>query len=282
MTNRIKRYQSLTAFAFIALSGSGLNAAPCLLNNADSVGNPAFGATVGTFVGLGITPGDGTGGTTCIENSLWSNPTGFGLGSYVKGADGQGQGINNAVLGSYGGFGGTAAQAANALDFAWVQDVGNQGTFNGAIGGSPSGGIIWDLGGQANQAVVFVFVDHGPVPGEVLENTVWLSNDPNAADGGWTQATLTHVYGDGFSADPNISDGFVAVYRLGAGQTFRYASVSWGGPGAILRDGDNEIDAVGGLTEGGTGVGEVPEPATAATFAGGALLLALAKFRRRR
>jgi hypothetical protein len=63
---------------------------------------------------------------------------------------------------------------------------------------------------------VFVFVDHGPVPGEVLENTAWLSNDPNAADNAWTQAQLIHVFGGGFSPDPNIADGFVALYQLPA------------------------------------------------------------------
>lgn len=107
---------------------------------------------------------------------------------------------------------------------------------------------------------MFVFVDHGPVPGEVLENTAWLSNDPNAGDGGWTQASLVHVYGAGWSPDPNVADGFVAVYQLPNAQTFRYVSVTWGGPGAVVRDGDNEIDAVGGLTFEGGGVGTVPEP----------------------
>ena len=154
-------------------------------------------------------------------------------------------------------------------------------TINGAVGGSPSNGIIWDLGGPANQAAVFVFVDHGPVPGEVLENTAWLSNDPDAADGGWTQANLAHVYGGGWSADPNIADGFVAVYKLPLDATFQYVSVSWGGPGAIVRDGDNEIDAVGGLTAQGGCVGcnAVPEPASLLLL--GAGLVGLAAWRRR-
>ena len=240
----------------LALLGSSAYAA-CLTNNSDAVGNPIFGATVGTFVGLGINPN-----VTCIENSLWSDPSNFALGSYIKGADGFGKGVDNTVLGSYDGSGSAAANA-NARDHAWVQDVGNQVNFGGGnIGGAPSHGIVWDLGGQANQAAIFVFVDHGPVPGEVLENTVWLSNDPNAADGGWTQASLAHVYGAGWSPDPIVSDGFVAVYQLAGGATFRYVSVTWGGPGAIVQDGDNEIDAVGGLTEAGTGVGSVPEPSS--------------------
>ncbi len=250
------------------------SAAACLTNPGDAVGNAVFGANVGTFIGLGIDPN-----VTCIENGLWTNPANFVLGNYVGGAEGFGTGVDNTVLGSYNGVGSAAANA-NALDFAWVQDTGNTGTFGGAVGGAPSKGIIWDLGGQANQLAVFVFVDHGPVPGEVLENTAWLSNDPNAVDGLWIQANLTHVYGGGWSPDPNISDGFVAVYQLSGGATFRYASVTWGGPGAITRDGDNEIDAVGGLTIEGTGVGTVPEPATFGLLGLG--VIAMAGLRRRK
>jgi len=92
-------------------------------------------------------------------------------------------------------------------------------------------------------------------------------NDPNAAEGGWTQAFLTHVYLQGWSPNPNVADGFAAVYKLPTNDTFRYVSVSWGGPGAIQRDGDDEIDAVGGLNVAGGGVGgggggAIPEPST--------------------
>jgi hypothetical protein len=235
------------ALAAGAISLTGTAAfAQCLTNPGDVVGNPVFGATVGTFIGLGVNPA-----VTCIENGLWTDPANFGLGTYVKGGEVPGHGVNNTVLGSYVlDPASEIANDANGLDFKWVQDNGNTINFGGGItGGRPSEGIVWNLGGQANQAAVFVFVDHGPVPGEVLENTVWLSNDPNAGDAGWTQASLAHVYGAGWSPDPNISDGFVAVYQLAGGQTFQYVSVTHGGPGAVLRDGDNEIDAVGGLTD---------------------------------
>jgi len=248
-------------------------AAPCLTNGTDAVGAPVFAATVNTFVGLGINPN-----TTCIENGLWTDPSGFNLGSYVKGASANGAGIDNSVLGSYGSYGGSLAQAANGRDHAWVQNTAPNANPGGAVGSAPSQGIVWDLGGQANQLAVFVFVDHGPVPGEVLENTVWLSNDANAADADWTQATLAHVYGDGWVTGSVVSDGFVAVYQLANQATFRFASVTWGGPGAIVRDGDNEIDAVGGLNVRGGGLQSVPEPTSLALVG---LALAAACLRRR-
>ncbi|HEX9285028.1 MAG TPA: PEP-CTERM sorting domain-containing protein, partial [Nitrospirales bacterium] len=154
---------------------------------------------------------------------------------------------------------------ANARDFFWVQDTSPN--ILPSVGSGPSQGLIWNLGGPANQAAVFVEVDHGPIPNETLESTVWLSNDPNATDAGWTQALLDHVYMQGWSPNPNIADGFVGVYKLPGGATFQFVSVTWGGPSALQHDGDNEIDAVGGLNVAGGCVtcpvdGAVPEPAT--------------------
>ena len=281
MRHMLAKAASAAVFA-AGVSGSAL-AAPCLTNPADVVGNPIFGATVQTFIDLGINPN-----TTCIESGLWTDPAGFVFGTQVGGVNGQGFGYDPTSLGAYNGAT-TVVGNGNARDFYWVQDTGGS-TFGGVLGNAPSQGLIWSLGGQANQVAVFVFVDHGPVPGEVLENTAWLSNDPNAADNAWTQAQLVHVFGGGFSPDPNIADGFVAVYQLPGGQTFSHVSVTWGGPGAVLRDGDNEIDAVGGLTVAGCGVNDtrpecrtptVPEPSGLALLGLGLLGLAVARLRKR-
>jgi len=246
-----------------------VQAAPCLASGDPTV---VQGASVATFESLGVNPA-----VTCIENSLWTDPAGFTLGSFVTGANGLGGTPNPNVLDFNGAsVDGTFAGNANARDFFWVQDTGNTIVFPGSpdligpiTGGRPSQGLIWDLGGPANQAVVFVQVDHGPLPGEVLENTAWLGTSADTTnDSAWTQALLDHVYLQGWSPTlSHIADGFVAVYRLPGGATFQFVSVTHGGPGAVHRDADNEIDAVGGLNVTGGCVtcpidGVIPEPAT--------------------
>ena len=39
---------------------------------------------------------------------------------------------------------------------------------------------VIDLGGQANKAVVFPIIDHGPLPNEALEYTVYLTDNPSS------------------------------------------------------------------------------------------------------
>ncbi len=269
MKKNILHWVAAATLAFAALP-TQIQAMPTCL----SAGDPTniLGATVATFQSLGVDPA-----STCITNSLFTDPSGFALGNYIKGAEGKG-GTPNPNTFNWNGatVDGTFAGNANSRDLFWVQDSGSRTTFGqGAFaGGSPSQGIIWDLGGQANQAVVFVQVDHGPLPSEVLENTAWLSNDPNAPDSGWTQALLDTVYLQGWSPDPVVADGFVPVYRLPGNQTFRYVSVSWEGPGSLGPTGsENEIDAVGGLTFQGGGLNEITSLAEPGSF--GFLLLGM-------
>jgi len=243
------------------------------------------GATVTTFANLLGLTNQQVIDNQLLDDGLWSDPAGFSLGTYVKGASGLGGSPDPNVL-AYNGatVDGTFAGNANALDFFWVQDTGNTMDFGGGIvGGRPSQGIIWDLGGQANQAVVFVQVDHGPLPGEVMENTAWLSNDPNAPDNQWVQAEVERIYLEGWSPTlSHIVDGYTVVYKLPGNQTFQYVSVTWGGPGSFHQDGDNEIDAVGGLTAQGAGLQAIPEPTTMVLLGLGAIGLLGARLRRRK
>jgi len=126
----------------------------------------------------------------------------------------------------------TRFQAANGIDQHWMQT-------SGVIGET-----IWDLGFQATKAAVFNTVDHGPLPGEAIESTVYLSNDQV----NWVQAVTERVWLEGFMTDTGVLwDGFAYAVGTGTNQTFRYASIIHGGPGALLVDGDNEINGIMGL-----------------------------------
>jgi thrombospondin type 3 repeat protein len=139
------------------------------------------------------------------------------------------------------------AERARCLDMWFIQDFGDGNVVNSNV---------WDLGGPANQVAVFPIIDHGPLPGEAMEYSVFLSNNPAATtigtDGNthWVLALLDKVYLEGWTRGW-IADGYTTVWRLPNGQTFRYANVTAGGPGALIHDQDDEIDTVIGLTSAG-------------------------------
>jgi hypothetical protein len=156
------------------------------------------------------------------------------------------------------------ATAASNIDQDWIQT------------GNLIGGAVWDLGPNASTAVIFNTIDHGPLPQEAIESTVYLSN---AVAGPWTEAATKRVWLEGYLANLDVLwDGFVYAVGTTSGENFRYASITWGGPGALLNDGDNEINGVMGATGTFTPPNGAPEPGTLALFA--AALLA-ACFRRR-
>lgn len=149
---------------------------------------------------------------------------------------------------AYGGAGTDVFTAGNTIDDLWFQSSNRIGD------------TVFDLGFQATKAAVFNTIDHGPLPGEAIESTVWLSNDLT----NWTQGVLERVWLEGFSPILGIQwDGFVYAVGTGTNQTFRYASITHGGPGALLNDGDDEINGIMGLDAGFGGV--IPEPVTALT-----------------
>lgn len=143
------------------------------------------------------------------------------------------------------------AYAASHIDQFWIQT------------GSGIGDAVWDLGPNASTAIIFNTIDHGPLPQESIESTVYLSNDKTT----WTQAVTQRVWMEGYETNTGILwDGFTYAVGTGGTGTFRYASVIWGGPGALISDGDNEINGIMGATTTFIPPSQVPEPVTLALF----------------
>ena len=218
------------------------------------------GANVGTFATLFY--GSDTLATRqqVVDNQLLDDgvfdPTGFTASSLISGGGGcLGTSPDLTGTGSLGYFcsGGSVATYANDIDNLWYQNS------------SVIGDTVFDLGFDATKAAVFPVIDHGPLPQESIESTVYLSNNPL---GPWTQAVAERVWLEGFQ--PNLGilwDGFVFAVGTGTSDTFRYASIINGGPGAFQHDGDDEINGVLGLKgdfSGDTGGDHavVPEPST--------------------
>lgn len=239
------------------------------------------GADVGTFASLFFGSNTLANRTSVVTSGLmddgWFDPTGYTAGTLIEFNGG------SPTLGSYG----------TSLDIPGVVDA-NDGTYNYSYSGSGAdvggnavdahwiqtnnviGDSVWDLGFAATKAAVFNTIDHGPLPGEAIESTVYLSNDQIT----WVQAVTERVWMEGIYADTGVVwDGFVYAVGTGTNSTFRYASVIWGGPGALRSDGDNEINAIMGLRGDFTG-NPVPEPGSLA-LAALALGLSTAVARRR-
>jgi len=228
---------------------------------------------LGMMVGAVLMASVESGWAYTVVNGTFTDPAGLTFGTYLSGAEGYGWISPTAYWWNYAcksGSGTCFQNNGNARDWYYIQDA------SGPNNSNPLTGLIYDLGGQANQVVVFPLIDHtadacpsgstncknGTVGPESWEYNVYLSNDLI----NWTAATLDTYYTEGWSPNPNISDGYTTVWRLGSGQTARYVSVTAGNNGNP--DGsfyypsyDNEIDAVAGLTEQGGAVG-VPEPST--------------------
>lgn len=240
------------------------------------------GADIGTFAGLFYGSDTLANRQLVVTNQLmddaWFDPTGYSAGTMIK----------------YNGGAPTNGNYGTSLDQANVNNGVNQGTYNyiytgvGAnVGGNAIdqhwiqtdnviGNSIWDLGFQASKAAVFNTIDHGPLPGEAIESTVYLSNDMV----NWVMAVTERVWMEGIYSDTSVVwDGFVYAVGTGTNTTFRYASVIWGGPGALISDGDNEINGIMGLNS-NFGGNPVPEPGSLA-LAGLALGLMAAARRRR-
>lgn len=242
------------------------------------------GANVGTFATLYYGSNTPINRQLVIDNSLLDDgifdPTGYTSGALVSNAWSTGWGGSGGCTSydltgtgsfGYGCYTTDVFTAANSIDNLWFQSSGTIGY------------TVFDLGFDATKAAVFNTIDHGPLPQEAIESTVYLSD---AVGGPWTQAVTERVWLEGFMANTGIKwDGFAYAVGTGTTDTFRYASVIWGGPGALIADGDNEINGIMGLqgnyegnpTDGGPAV---PEPATMALLGSG--LLGFAGIRRKK
>ena len=284
------RYQAIRCGLALGLLGAGAAAMadpPFITGSADPNYSTLFqGASAATFAGLGFSVGAGA-GQLHVSIDTFTDPAGliFGtvLGNGHLTASGQTTGLLN-----YGYVvTATTPASVNARDYAWGQNYGTNAGTNPALD-TPWNGSVFDLGGPANKAVVFPVIDHGPLPNEALEYTVYLSNTPNStALADWHLATLSEVYMQGWQADnAALSDGFTTVWTLASpSDTFRYVSVQGVGSQALhpVFDTEDEIDAVAGLTAQGTGVGTppIPEPETYALMLAGLGVLGMLARRRK-
>lgn len=232
------------------------------------------GATVGTFAQLFYGSNTLANRQLVVDNELlddglfgFAGATGAAL---IQGSGATGQSLDTTGTGSFGYTtpGGSAAFAGSSIDEFWVQT------------GNTIGGFIWDLGASATKAAIFNTIDHGPMPQEAIESSVFLSNDKI----NWTPAVTQKVWLEGFKLNTGILwDGYVYAVGTDTLDAFRYASIIWGGSGALLSDGDNEINGIMGLDADFTPViSETPIPAALPLLASGFAALGFVGRKRRR
>ncbi len=218
------------------------------------------GASVGTFAQLYFGADNLANRQQVVDQQLLDdgvfNPVGYNPGVLLSTPWSNGfvsTGFSHDLTG-VGGYdyttpGASPFVAAGAIDNQWIQSSGRIGD------------TVFDFGGPVINAAVFPVIDHGPLPLEAIESTVYLSNDLV----NWTQARVLRVFLEGFSPNLGIQwDGFSYVVGTGTSDTFRYASIIHGGPGGLLSDGDDEINGV-------LGFNDVPAPGAAGLLSLGLL-----------
>lgn len=218
------------------------------------------GASVGTFAQLYYGVDNAANRQQIVDAGLLDdgifNPAGFTAApltqcnACITPSTQAGKSLDTTGTGSYGYIYPSdqdRAFGASHVDQYWIQT------------GNLVGGAVWDLGPNASTAVIFNTIDHGPLPGEAIESTVYLSNDLI----NWVEAETLKVWLEGYLSNTGILwDGFVYAVGTPGGDVFRYASIIWGGPGSLLQDGDNEINGVMGATGDFEPPTKIPEPET--------------------
>jgi hypothetical protein len=278
----------VASIGFLGASAPAWSDPPFITGPADPNYTTLFqGASAKTFADLGFSVGAGP-GQLHVSINTFTDPAGLIFGTALGSGNLTASGLTTGLLSYAYSVTATTPASVNARDYAWGQNYGTNATTNPALD-TPWNGTVFDLGGQANKAVVFPVIDHGPLPYEALEYTVYLGNSPNSTNlADWHLATLSEVYMQGWQADNiALADGFTTVWTLASpSDTFRYVSVQGVGSQAFhpIFDTDDEIDAVAGLTAQGGGVGTppVPEPESYALMLAGLAALAMVARRRGR
>ena len=124
---------------------------------------------------------------------------------------------------------GTAS--ANAIDRHFIQDID---------GGPTDNALVWEFPAETATVDMFPAIDHGPVPGEALEATVYGFDDLAAPSSTWEVGDISTIFDEGWSEW--ISDDFVSRWEFTS--PHKYYAARWGGPKALLADGDVELDAL--------------------------------------
>ncbi len=148
-------------------------------------------------------------------------------------------------------------------DFHWLASGGT----------TPATGAQWQFSALASEYYLYPATDHGPLPDEALESSLWGSNNGGST---WILGTIVEVYELGWNAAGIADDGAtrwmfntpvdLIANVVGINQTFV-------GGGYVYSDGDYETDAV--MQK------RLPEPATVTLLLAAMPVLAWAWRRRR-
>ena len=150
------------------------------------------------------------------------------------------------------------------VDYSYTVDGSTNATagftpdhhFLGSGGTTPATSPIWTFAAKTTDYYHYPSIDHGPLPGEALEASLWGSNDGGST---WTLGTVAELYEQGWSVAALPDDGAArwtfssAVDMISVQVGLTQGVVGSPLPPYSYSDGDFETDAVM----------QVPEPATA-------------------